>query len=101
MPKKAPTHRPPRAALPDGRPSAARRGYDATWARFSRAFRARHPVCQACGTKSSEHVDHITALEAGGDKWDESNLRALCASCHSKKTYREDGSLRGKRRGYR
>lgn len=30
------------------------------------------------------------AIAKGGDPWDLSNLASLCASCHSKKTNRED-----------
>lgn len=31
-------------------------------------------------------VDHIVAIENGGDMWDEKNLQTLCGSCHKDKT---------------
>jgi 5-methylcytosine-specific restriction protein A len=31
-------------------------------------------------------VDHILAINDGGDAWDGENLQSLCRSCHSKKT---------------
>jgi 5-methylcytosine-specific restriction endonuclease McrA len=37
-------------------------------------------------------VDHIKPVAAGGDMWDEANMRCLCATCHKKKT-KEDMKL--------
>ena len=47
--------------------------------------------CQApgCGKAGRLEVDHIIALEDGGDPWAEDNLQALCRACHIEKTARE------------
>ena len=53
-------------------------------------------TCQHCkalvGGKGEAHVDHVD-----GDAWnnpaDGSNWAVLCASCHSRKTAREDGGF--------
>ncbi len=73
-------------AYDDGRPSAARRGYDARWRRLRRVVLSRQPVCP-CGSAATE-VDHIVPKDAGGDDSFD-NLQALCKSCHSSKTLRE------------
>lgn len=72
------------------RPTAGKRGYDRAWAKFSRLYRNLNPFCVRCGA-FAQCVDHITPLSLGGAKYEESNLQALCLSCHSKKTL-EDGS---------
>lgn len=50
----------------------------------------QNPNCRGMASQ----VDHIVPLNEwvesyGGDPLDEDNLQALCAPCHSKKTYRE------------
>lgn len=78
------------------RGSAASRGYTPAWARLSRAYRRAHPLCEYCLQNSrvvaSECVDHIVPKARGGTD-EASNLRALCASCHSRKTARHDGGF--------
>lgn len=89
------------------RGSASRRGYDAAW----RALRdqvviERGSRCEQCGCIVSlrkadanryapvAHVDHIVSIEERPDlRLDKSNLRTLCAICHSEKTVREDGGF--------
>lgn len=110
MPEKAPTHRPPQSTASrhvplhvlkriihadKQRPSAARRGYGRTWQKIRRVILARDPVCQACGRRASEEVDHVLALASGGTNAFD-NLQGLCKSCHSTKTATTDGGLRGK-----
>lgn len=60
------------------------------WRKKSKSFRLLHPLCEDCLskgiTKSSQMVDHIIPISKGGDKMDDSNLRALCNSCHAIKT---------------
>jgi 5-methylcytosine-specific restriction protein A len=87
MPSMPPTHRPARVSLPDGRPSAARRGYDARWRVLRLVVLRDRPVCEDCHRAASHHVDHVDGDVANTDL---SNLRALCHSCHSKKTVARD-----------
>lgn len=51
--------------------------------------------CVICGSTEKLEVDHIRALQNGGDN-DPSNLATLCDDCHTAKT-RMDNSLRRKR----
>jgi 5-methylcytosine-specific restriction protein A len=76
------------------RNSPSVRGYDKRWQRIRAAYLARHPLCVACRadgrvTEATE-VDHIMPLAMGGTH-SESNLQALCKSCHSRKTAKERG----------
>jgi 5-methylcytosine-specific restriction enzyme A len=71
----------------------------AKWTKTRLAFLANHPFCADC-LQRGEHVratdvDHIhgvESLEHDPYCWD--NLRGLCHSCHSKKTYRTTLALR-------
>ena len=72
----------------DKSPSA--RGYDSKWNKARKIFLAQHPLCAICGAPATD-VDHI--IPHKGNKklfWDQSNWQALCHSCHSRKTARED-----------
>lgn len=73
------------------RPSAAARGYDHGWRVHRDRFLALNPRCQ-CGAKA-QHVDHIIPMAQGGPKWSHSNMQALCASCHGRKTATHDGGF--------
>lgn len=59
----------------------------------------RNPLCIHCYAEGlltpSEHVDHIDAVNGPDDPkfWDPDNHQALCYSCHSKKTVKEDGGF--------
>lgn len=88
----------PRPRRPDPRASAARRGYGAAWRKMRAAFLRAHPTCQApgCG-RPSAHADHRKPRAAGGADHP-SNLVALCASCHSRKTAKRDGGFGNPRR---
>lgn len=63
-----------------------------------------NPLCQDCETlgliESANHVDHIKAINDGGEPFDIDNLRALCLRCHSRKTVYRDGGLGQKKREY-
>ena len=103
MPYRPPTHRPPGLArpAPDLRPSAHERGYDRVWQKLRAAFLAYYPTCAHCEaqglTVPAQHVDHIEPITSKDDprRLDWSNLQALCAPCHTRKTKTED---RGKGR---
>ena len=62
--------------------------YGSGWNRIRRWVLANTPLCP-CGRPATD-VDHITPLRNGGTH-DVRNLQALCHSCHSRKTARENG----------
>lgn len=66
-----------------GRGSSSDRGYDADWRRFREVWLHYHPVCEECFQPATE-IHHIVPLRSGGEKYADSNLRALCHSCHSR-----------------
>jgi 5-methylcytosine-specific restriction protein A len=81
------------------RGTSFQRGYDAAWARYSRAFREQHPLCgeRADGSMDSVHsrcvqqglttpaqcVDHTVPMSQGGSKWDQNNHMSACDACNS------------------
>ncbi|NQW09557.1 MAG: HNH endonuclease [Alphaproteobacteria bacterium] len=82
-----------KAAADARRPSARQRGYDGKWERESKAYLAAHPQCVSCGSPASL-VDHVQPHR--GDRrlfWSRSNWQPMCASCHGRKTVREDGGF--------
>lgn len=61
----------------------------AKWKRTRRAVLHDQPLCpEPCGAIATD-VDHIIAIEDGGNPWARSNLQALCHACHATKTNRE------------
>ena len=50
--------------------------------------------CRQCGRAGRLEVDHIEALEDGGDPWAFDNLQTLCRTCHLAKTSRENRARR-------
>jgi 5-methylcytosine-specific restriction protein A len=61
------------------------RDYGSNW-KFIRAKVLRaEPNCRLCGAQATE-IDHIVPLKEGGTH-DLENLRPLCKSCHSRRTY--------------
>ena len=74
-------HRPAPRVLK--RPTTAARGYGAAWQRIRQTVLARTPLCP-CGAAATQ-VDHIQPLSHGGTHAP-ANLRAMCASCHSRRT---------------
>lgn len=78
-----------------GRPNSHQRGYDTAWHARRRAFLATHPTCCECG-KPATHVDHIVRMrDCQRLGWSieqthaDANLRAMCWSCHSRRTANE------------
>ena len=94
------------------RGTAQQRGYDHDWAKFSKVWRTRHPLCgeradgrlyaqdsrcvqQGIDTAANA-TDHIVSMKNGGSKYGEENLQSLCLSCNSRKRNLVDGPNAGK-----
>lgn len=61
------------------------RDYGSEWRVIRGKVLRAEPNCRMCGQKATD-VDHIKSLKEGGTH-DISNLRPLCKSCHSRRTY--------------
>ena len=63
--------------------------YGRTWKKIRARFLLRHPLCELCRSEgrltAAEEVHHILPLAKDGSN-DDSNLMALCKSCHSRIT---------------
>ena len=80
--------------LPDHREQSQKRGYDWTWRALSKQVRMEEPLCRHClrdgRVTAAVCVDHCIPLsEAPNLRLVRSNLQALCASCHARKTQAE------------
>lgn len=79
-----PAHKPPPWASSTGR----ERTKSPAWLRIRKAILDRdRRRCYACGGSANE-VDHIVPVFEGGTDV-ESNLAAICTSCHRRKTAHE------------
>jgi 5-methylcytosine-specific restriction protein A len=78
------------------RGTATQRGYNSRWARYSREYRARNPLCVKCQEQGkvtpAQHVDHITPTKGKDDPlhWEPSNHQSVCISCHNAKTRKDE-----------
>lgn len=103
---KPPVHRPfgartereRKAEYDKRRPSSWKAGYNSRWNRLKDAYKAKHPLCEACEkegvTMPMDEVDHI--IPHKGNKalmYDETNLQSLCRPHHSRKTATEDSNF--------
>jgi 5-methylcytosine-specific restriction protein A len=71
------------------------------WRKARKWFLARNQLCIDCEAKGdlviATDVDHNTPHNGNYALfWDETNWRARCHSCHSRKTAREDGGFGNK-----
>jgi 5-methylcytosine-specific restriction protein A len=83
------------------RGTAHQRGYTKTWAVYSKARLAKHPLCECPECLGGEKrviaatvTDHIVPHK--GDMrlfWDVSNHQSMSKACHDKKTATEDGGF--------
>jgi 5-methylcytosine-specific restriction protein A len=91
------------------RGTATARGYGSKWQSARSGYLAKHPLCVVCAaegrTTRATVVDHRIAWQRGKNEteqralfWDSGNWAALCASHHSEKTARVDGSFGSERR---
>lgn len=76
------------------RGTSAQRGYDADWRRVRAQVISAHPFCERCGAIEALQVDHIEPFEGKSDprRLERTNLRVLCASCHTKRSNAETGA---------
>jgi 5-methylcytosine-specific restriction protein A len=86
------------------RKSANERGYTYAWQKARYAFLMEHPLCAECLRQGRNTpatcVDHIIPHKGNMDLfWDQDNWQALCDSCHSTKTAKEDGGFGNARKG--
>jgi 5-methylcytosine-specific restriction protein A len=86
------------------RGSQRERGYTRQWAKARLQFLKEHPLCAEClrneRVTEATVVDHITPHR--GDMnlfWNRNNWQPLCASCHGRKTAKEDGGFGNRGRG--
>jgi len=75
------------AAAPLRRGSAQQRGYDARWAKASRAFLAAHPLCRGCAAlgriEPATLTDHVIPHRGNTVRfWDEVGWQPSCAWHH-------------------
>jgi 5-methylcytosine-specific restriction enzyme A len=100
MPRKAPLHRPSYYVDPPGRRQQSDRERKelhrfyctARWRRFRAWFLAdpANVVCAECQQAPATEVDHVIAVRDNPDlALDPANCRALCCSCHSRRTAKE------------
>src|SRR5882757_102999 len=53
-------------------------------------IRKAHPICQACGERLVDEVDHIIPVSVDSSLgMDPGNLQSLCTQCHKDKTYKD------------
>ena len=83
----------PHGRITRRRPSARARGYGTKWEKERDAYLAINTQCVTCGKRATT-VDHKTP-HRGNQRlfWSRSNWQPMCASCHSRKTARQDGGF--------
>ncbi|MFK5976902.1 MAG: HNH endonuclease [Sulfurovum sp.] len=64
--------------------------HSANWNKIRKKVLMNEPICRQCTRSISSHIDHIIPIKRGGCKTCLDNLQALCSSCHSYKTSKED-----------
>ena len=72
--------------LPDRKPSARQRGYDAAHDRLSRRVRRMQPWCSGCGAVEELECDHLPIAwerKAAGLPIRECDVQVLCRSCNN------------------
>lgn len=98
MPTAPPTHKPKLTNMVTHRAVVAFEWYDralktARWQKFRRWFLGNHPLCYECGMPGMAHdleVHHLIPRHERPDlMYDAGNCQALCKSCHSRVTRKE------------
>lgn len=80
------------------RESASARGYSSQWRKARIGYLAKHPLCCECTKRglvvAGNVVDHIKPhLGDKGLFWDSDNWQTLCATCHNRKTAKENAGF--------
>ncbi len=81
------------------RKTSSKRGYGSKWQKYRARFLRNNPLCVKCKeggrTTAATDVDHIVPVQGPSDPlfWCKSNHQALCHSCHSTKTAKENGGF--------
>ncbi len=87
---RCPEHARQRTADRNRQRQQSRKVYDSRrWRILRRHVLVNNPICQMCDNALATDVDHIVPIEQGGDPWALSNLQALCARDHGRKTKAE------------
>lgn len=93
MPDMPPVFRMPGTLSSDEkRPNSHQRGYDRTWSKMAKLYKAHYPFCAQCERDGrdgvpAEHVDHIIPFRGNIElRNDPENWQSLCAECHGRKT---------------
>ena len=87
----------------NSRGTAASRGYDSRWSRYSKQYRINRPLCVMCEKQGkltlAECVDHIEPVDGPDDPmfWVESNHQGLCNTCHNLKSEAEGNRFGNKK----
>ena len=68
--------------------SSRQRGYDTAWHKFRSYYLRLNPICVRCGAIATL-IHHIKPLPTG-EKYEHSNLQALCIKCHNKIHHRHN-----------
>lgn len=68
------------------RPKADDFYYSYEWKKARSEYLKDHPMCERCHKSKAVLVDHIKPVSQGGARLAASNLQALCAACHNRKT---------------
>lgn len=87
-----------KARVDKRRKPSRERGYTHQWSQAREVFLKAYPLCTRCEQRgrltAATVVDHIIPHRGDDDLfWDETNWQPLCASCHSRKTAKEDGGF--------
>lgn len=74
--------------------------HSSAWRKKRADYLIEHPFCVECNKRGrltkAVVVDHIIPIRMGGELLEDSNLQALCPSCHTRKSILE-GSRFGKK----
>ncbi|AOM42431.1 HNH endonuclease signature motif containing protein [Xenorhabdus hominickii] len=86
------------------RGTRTKRGYSNRWSRYRLMYLKTHLLCVHCLKQNcympATIVDHIIPIQGEADVlfWPASNHKALCQTCHNRKTVQTDPITKAKRK---